>query len=141
MARDSEWIVRSKPEYAGRGELAQLWTEFNERFGLDFTPYQERIDYLDRLRVVRNRIVHDGGEAKTLRDFGKSKTNPDGSFDMYDTSFLENYTEFVERESSSEMVAVSEEQLDRGIKDSIAIVRWISEQLRTIEIKFERGKQ
>lgn len=141
MARDSCWITPRKASYKGTGELAQLWTEFKERFGLDFVPHQEHIDYLDRLRVVRNQIVHDGGEANVLKDYGKTTINPDGSFHMYDTSFSDKYPEFVDGKEFSAMVTVSAEQLDRGIDDSIAVVRWISEQLRAIEVKFEREKR
>ena len=139
MARSSEWMVPRRKRYGGGGELAELWEEFKVRFQLEFSAYQEHIDYLDRLRMVRNQIVHDGGEANPPKPFAESGIRPDGTIDMYDTSFSEKYPEFVEGNDFSAEVVVRQEQLDRGIECSIEIVKWVSEQLRAKEVETERG--
>lgn len=134
MAHTSESIKPRKGSYPGTGELAQLWTEFTQRFGLDFSHHQETISYLDRLRLVRNQIVHDGGEANKMKPLGESKILPDGTFDMLDTKFSDKFPEFVRGSDFSAEVEVSEQQLDLGIERSIEMVKWISEQLRAKEL-------
>jgi hypothetical protein len=59
---------------------------------------------------------------------------------IYDTSFSDNYPEFVEGSDFSAEVVVSKEQLDRGIECSIEIVKWVSEQLRATEVETERER-
>jgi hypothetical protein len=139
MAKTSEFIAPRKGKYLGSGELAQLWTEFTERFGLDFTQLQESIDYLDRLREVRNQIVHDGGEANPLKPLHKSEILPDGTFDMLDTKFSDRFQDFVTGRDISAEVEVSQEQLDLCVDRSIEIVRWVSEQLRVKELEAEEN--
>jgi len=138
MSRQSELIAPRRGRYEGSGELAQLWEEFRVRFGLDFSPYDQHIAFLDRLRLVRNQIVHDGGEANTPKPLAQCSIKPDGTFDMYDTAFSDRFPEFVEGSSFSAQVVVKQEHLDQGIEYSIEIVRWISEQLRAKEIESER---
>jgi hypothetical protein len=135
MARTAESINPQVGKYAGEGELAKLWTEFTERFNFDFSDLQEEINYLDRLRLVRNQIVHDGGEANKMKKLGESKILPDGTFDMFDTKFSDKFPEFVQGSDSSAEVEVSEAQLDLGIEHSVKIVRWISKQLRAKELE------
>jgi hypothetical protein len=138
MALLSEAVRPRKSKYEGKGELAQLWTEFIARFGFDFSPHQISIDYLDRLREVRNQIVHDGGAANRMKPLGQSEILADGTIDFLDTSFSEKYPEFVHGSDFGAEVDVSHEQLGLGVDRCIEIVSWVSEQLRAKEIEADR---
>ena len=56
---------------------------------------------------------------------------------MYDTSFSDQFPEFVEGSDFSAEVVVSQEQLQLGLDYSIEIVKWVSEQLRAKEVEAE----
>ena len=141
MARDSEHLAARQGKYKGEGELNQLWTEFTERFGFDFSHLQIQISYLDRLRKVRNQIVHDGGDAAVLKPFEKREIRNDGTFDMYDTSFADDFPEFTNGSDYNAQVMVTENQIEQGIQYSFQIVKWISEQLYSLEVQWHKLRQ
>ena len=141
MARDSEPLATRQGKYKGQGELNQLWTEFTERFELDFSHLHTQISYLDRLRKVRNQIVHDGGDAAVLKPFEMRDITKDGTFDMYDTSFAKDFPEFTCGSDYNAQVVVTEEQIEQGIDYSLQIVKWISEQLYPLEVQWLKLRQ
>src|ERR1700704_1352079 len=53
---------------------------------------------------------------------------------MLDLSFSKQYPQFVQGESSSAQVTVSEEQLEEMIKGSMELVKWSAQELRIREL-------
>jgi hypothetical protein len=53
---------------------------------------------------------------------------------MLDLSFYKQYPQFVQAESSSAEVTVSEERLEEMIKGSVELVKWSAQELRMPEL-------
>jgi hypothetical protein len=127
MARMAEHFCPSTHDYNGRSEFARLWTEYTERFSIDFKANAERIAFVESMRQVRNQIVHEGAEAhrwntSTLDSLRRGE-------ESVDTSFSQACPKFVTGEGWDAEVVVSHEQLDAMCHASIALVRWLATEL------------
>jgi hypothetical protein len=135
MAR-SAMFTPQKKEYAKetRSEFLKLWTEYKERFGIDFfDEHASRIAFIKPMQKVRNQIVHDGGEANTLKSFDEAELNGDDS-GYLDMRFSEKYPEYVQGEGINAEVSVTQELLDKNIDASIELVAWLARELRRREL-------
>jgi hypothetical protein len=136
MARSAELFSDRKRRY-GKGSMSefdQLWVEYQERFGIDFDADKDRIAFVNTMREVRNRIVHDGSEANSFKPLGVVDWNS-GDAGYLDISFSEKYPEYVWGTGMSAEVNVSEEQLQKAIKASVDLVAWLAGELRARELE------
>jgi hypothetical protein len=141
MAKSAETFSPRKRRYGNKhkriSEFAQLWLEYQERFGIDFIANKDRIAFVDTMREVRNQIVHDGSEANTLKPLNDIDWDS-GDAGYLDLWFSQKYPEYVWGTGMSAEVTVSEEQLQKFIKDSIELVGWLAGELRAMELKSSR---
>jgi len=129
MARPVETFSSRKKRHGGtdKSEFQRLWAEYSERFGMNFDA--DLIAFIEPMRAVHNQIVHDGGQANPFKS--QVELGLDSDFDdMLDLSFSKQYPQFVQGESSSAEVTVSEEQLEEMIKGSVELVKWSAQELR-----------
>lgn len=99
MLRQSYFEPRINGRYPGRHEFARLWSEFRERFGIEFAPAE--IEFVEPMVMARNQIVHEGGDAALIQ--------PGGGLD---TSFANSYPQYVRFSGSiSASVEVTQELL------------------------------
>jgi len=133
MTKSATFSPRKKNGYGHRGmsEYKQLWMEYAERFGIDFTANANRIAFVEPMREVRNQIVHEGAEAETYK-FQEDIDWNDGVLAFMDDSFSRKYPQYV----SGGDVAVTEEQLTEAVKAAISLVEWLAKELRTRELAF-----
>jgi hypothetical protein len=82
---------------------------------------------------ARNRIVHAGGEANTWKSSDQLDWSS-GHEGLLETDFSKKYPEYVWGTGTNAEVSVSEELLDKNIKASIELVRWLAAELRTKEL-------
>jgi hypothetical protein len=77
MASLAETFSPREKKYGDKSmsEFARLWLEYSERFGIDFERNSARIDFVDKMREVRNQIVHDGSEANTIKPLDEADLN------------------------------------------------------------------
>jgi hypothetical protein len=120
-------------------EFDRVWVEYRERFGIDFVTNAHRIAFVEPMRSVRNQIVHEGGEANTLKPFDFIDVNG-GNAGLLDLSFSQKYPEYVSGDGIGAEVSVSQEQLQRNIDSSVDLVGWLAEELRKREL-LSIGKQ
>jgi hypothetical protein len=132
MARSAVFVQR-KEEYDAEDEFKELWREYSERFGIDFMKNASRIAFTDRIRVVRNWIVHNGGEAYKLKPFGKVKLNGLQS-GWLKGNFSREYPEYVRGEGMNAEINVSQDLLNKKIEASIELVGWLAGELRKREL-------
>src|SRR6267142_1500269 len=99
---------RQNGRYSGDGEWDRLSHEYKERFGFDFMR-----EFVEPMVLARNQIVHDVGAANLHSD---------------------SYRAYVRGEGNTAEVGVSQELLSRTVKDSVELVRWVSQRLRKTEI-------
>ncbi len=113
-------------------EFARLWLEYKERFQIDLEN-SPRIAFTEPLREVRNQIVHDGSEANTFKLLDEADVTGDerGWLNM---QFSRKYPEYVSGEGIGAEVNVSQKLLDENIEASIALVGWLTKELRTREL-------
>jgi hypothetical protein len=134
MAKSAETFSPRRKRY-GKGDMSEfqrLWAEYSERFGINLNDHADLIAFIEPMRVVRNQIVHDGGQANPFKSLDDSV--PDRDFnDMLDISFSLKYPEFVDGEGSSAEVSVREDQLQAMINNSVALVKWCAHELRIRE--------
>jgi hypothetical protein len=142
MARSAEAFSERKKGYRpkkgyqkrGMSEFAGLWAEYKERFGIDLIDeHASRVAFVEPLREVRNQIVHDGGEANTLKRLDESEINGDES-GWLDLDFSRKYPQYVQGEGIGAEVNVSQELLDKNIEASIELVGWLAGELRRREV-------
>lgn len=134
MARSAQSFSDRKKRYGGEGsEFDQLWREYTNRFGIDFKANAGRIAFAETMREVRNKIVHAGAEANTLKPLDESDLNS-GDAGQLDMEFSENYPEYVSGTGFGAEVSVSEKQLEEHIKASVDLVGWLAGELRTREL-------
>jgi hypothetical protein len=131
MARSAETFSPRQGKYGHKGmsEFNRLWLEYKDRFGIDFESNKERIAFVEPLQAVRNQIVHDGGEANTLKPIAEIDLSA-GQLDFLDKRFSEKYPEYV----SGDEVSVSAELLEKNITYSIDLVGWLAGELRKKEL-------
>jgi hypothetical protein len=124
MARSAESFCKRKKQYGYHGmkEFDRLRLEYTERFGIAFSA--DRITFVETMREVRNRIVHDGPE-----DGGR-----------LDVAFSKEYPEYVSGSGIGAQVSVSEAQLAEAVKNSIDLVGWLAGQLRKKELEAIKRK-
>ncbi len=136
MARSAELFSPREKEYGnGRmSEFDQVWVEYHERFGIDFATNKDRIAFVETMRRVRNRIVHQGSEANTFKPLNLIDWNS-GDAGYLDISFSEKYPEYVWGTGIGAEVSVSEDQLQKAIKASVELVGWLAEELRARELE------
>jgi hypothetical protein len=123
MARSAE-TLSSRKKRQGRSDKSKfqrLWAEYSERFGMNFDA--DLIASIEPVRAVCNQIIHDGGQANPFKSQVELGLGSDFD-DMLDLSFSKQYPKFVQGESSSADVTVSEEQLEEMIKGSVEMVKW-----------------
>jgi hypothetical protein len=77
---------------------------------------------------ARNQIVHEGAEANIWNDTTLESLRQ-GQKPTLDTTFSQDYPQFVDGEGWDAEVVVSQEQLDLMCDDSIALVRWLAKEL------------
>jgi hypothetical protein len=115
MARSAGTFSPRKKRHGGtdKSEFQRLWAEYSERFDMNFDA--DLMPFIEPMRAVRNQIVRDGGQANPFKS--QVELGLDSDFhDMLDLSFSKQYPQFVQGESSSAEVTVSEEQLEEMIK-------------------------
>jgi hypothetical protein len=147
MARAAETFSPRKKNYGSDGkdssEFGRLWVEFRERFDIDVKADPKRVAFIQPLREVRNQIVHDGGVAnpyKFKQDTQAARFDQEREgmpFDlnqMLDLKFSTAFPDFVDGEGSDAEVAVSQEQLESMVKDSLELAKWCAEQIRAREL-------
>ena len=132
IARDAEHFVPRKKKYGttSDSEFERLWKEYADRFGIDFTTNSSRIAFVEPMRKVRNRIVHEGAAANGWNE----DTLPSlqrGEEPTLDTKFSKAYPDFVRGEGWDAEVVVSQEQLDSMCDASVALVQWLATELDT----------
>jgi hypothetical protein len=110
-------------------EFDRIWVEYRERFGIDFASNAHSIAFVETMREVRNQIVHDGGEANTLKPLDSIDVNG-GDAGLLDTWFSEKYPDYVSGEGVGAEVSVSQEQLQKHIDASVDLVGWLASELR-----------
>jgi len=127
MAWAAESFSKRKRNYgsARMTKFERLWVEYAERFDIDFTANADRIEFVETMRAVRNRLVHDGPE-----DGGR-----------LDTAFSTKYPEYVSGSGIGAQISVSEEQLAQAAKNSIELVGWLAGQLRKKELEAIKAKE
>ena len=136
MAKSAESFSTRRKRYGDskKGEFAQLWTEYKERCEINLEgEHKERIAFAETLRVVRNQIVHNGGEAnkyKFIDDIDIDK----GDAGFIDMSFSEKHPTYVSGSGIGAEVSVSKEQLQGMIDASVNLVGWLSKELRSREL-------
>jgi hypothetical protein len=136
MARSAESFSSRKKRYGDskKGEFAQLWAEYQERFGIDLEgEHKERIAFVETMRVVRNQIVHNGGEANKYK-FMDEINMDNGDAGFTDMSFSEKYPAYVSGSGIGAEVSVSKEQLQSMIEASVNLIGWLSKDLRSREL-------
>src|ERR1700739_2614584 len=96
MAKAAETFNSRKKRYGQKdmSEFTRLWVEYKERFGIDFDAHASRIAFIEPLREVRNQIVHDGGEANTIKPLDEIE-DPGRDSDILDVWFSAKYPEYV----------------------------------------------
>ena len=115
-------------------EFEGLWAEYNERFKIDLIgEHASRVAFVEPLREVRNQIVHDGGEANTLKRLDEADLNGDES-GWLDLDFSRKYPQYVQGEGIGAEVNVTQELLDKNIEASIELVAWLAGELRRREL-------
>jgi len=142
MASSAEPFSARKKRYGDRSlsEFERLWTEYCERFGIDFAANKDRIAFTETMREVRNQIVHDGSEANTFKPLDQIDWNS-GEAGYLDLEFSQKYPQHVDGTGLSAEVRVSEEQLQGFIKASVDLVGWLAAELRKRELASVRIKQ
>ncbi|MGH9352406.1 MAG: hypothetical protein ACRD2G_09625 [Terriglobia bacterium] len=133
MARVAETFSPRKKRYGNSrmSEFARLWSEYWERFQIKANAAQ--IAFVDALREVRNQIVHEGGEANTLKPI--SELDPYGdAAGILDLSFSKKYPQYVCGEGMGAEVSVSEALLEENIEAAINLVGWLAAELRRNEL-------
>jgi len=130
MARTAEHFRPRKKSYGRDSEFEQLWREYTDRFSIDFSANAPRIAFVEPMRKVRNRIVHDGAEANGWNS-STIESLQRGEGPILDTSFSEAYPEFVAGEGWDAEVVVSQEQIDSMCDAAVAVVRWLATELDT----------
>jgi hypothetical protein len=130
MSRSAESFSPRKKRYGRKSmsEFSRLWLEYTERFGIDFSANEDRIEFVETMREVRNQIVHDGGEANTFKPYDEIDWNED-VVAYLDCSFSEKYPGYV----AGDEVSVSREQLEKAVEASVSLVGWLAKELRTRE--------
>jgi hypothetical protein len=136
MAKTAETFSPRKKRYGMKhmSEFNRLWVEYHERFGIDFEANKDRIAFVKTMQEVRNQIVHDGGEANTLKPLDEMDWS-NGDAGLLDMSFSQKHPEYVSGSGLGAEVRVSEEQLQQAVKDSIELVGWLSTTLRSKELE------
>jgi hypothetical protein len=118
MLREAYFKPRKSSRYPGKHEFARLWSEFKERFGIEFAP--EETGFVEPMVMARNQIVHEGGDAALIQ--------PGGTLD---TSFADSHPQYVRYAGTiSASVEVSQELLEKNMEKSIALVRACAERLK-----------
>ncbi len=141
MTRSAEsFSPREKKKYgnSAMSDFERLWFEYTERFGIDFKANANRIAFTGTSQKVRNRIVHDGGEANGFKPFDEIDLNK-GDAGYLDTRFSEKYPEYVCGSGLNAEVSVSESQLENAIKASVELVGWLAGELRARQLSVLRG--
>jgi hypothetical protein len=137
MARAADTFSPRKRCYRLKGknisEFAQLWLEYGERFGIDFNANKDRIAFTETMREVRNQIVHNGGEANTLKPFGEMDWSS-GDAGYLDLRFSTKYPDYVWGSGMGAEVHISEEQLKESIQAAVDLVGWLATELRAKEL-------
>jgi hypothetical protein len=131
MASSAELFCQRKGRYGktSQSEFERLWLEYEARFGIDFEAHKERIAFVEPMREVRNQIVHDGGEANTIKPMDKTELI-DAQLDYLDKWFSNKYPEYVHGDEGGAEVNVTEELLEKNINASIELVGWLAGELR-----------
>jgi len=131
MAIHAESFSPRKKAYPGKSEYERFWSEYKERFGLDFDAHAEFIAFVKPMVDVRNRIIHDGGQANRLKTMEESTSGDTLSFEKnLDRWFSNQYPQFVEGEGRSAEVKVSQEQLEDMLDQACKLVRWLAAEMR-----------
>ncbi len=99
-------------------------------FGIDNV---NRIAFVDAMRQVRNQIVHEGGEANTLRPFDEIDLF-DGELGYLDKWFSEKYPEYACGDGMGAEVSVSAKLLERNTNSAIELIGWLAGELRKREL-------
>ena len=94
MARLAEHFCPSTRDYKGKSEFLRLWAEYEARFSINFKAHADKITFVEPMALVRNRIVHAGGEANSWND-ATLESLRQGQALALDTAFSNAYPEFV----------------------------------------------
>jgi len=143
MAWSAQSFSKRKTHYgsARMTEFDRLWLEYTARFGIDFKANADRIAFVETMRNVRNRIVHEGGEANPPKmSKPVRKTDSDSDEPSLDLSFSKRYPAYVSRSGIGAQVSVSEAQLAEAVKNSIQLVGWLAGQIRKKEMEVIEAK-
>jgi hypothetical protein len=136
MLRHAEpWAPRNSDGYSGPDEFKRIWSDFRARFSLNINA--KYIEWIDRYRRARNRIVHNGGEANPMRPFDEIDIDV-GDEGIYDTSFSKKYRAFVSGSGFNAEVVVTEKLLNYAVKCAIRLVKHAAEELRRLELEHEQ---
>ena len=132
MLRFAEpWAPRVPSPGDGRNEFSKMWLEIRHRFGLELSA--SYVDWVERYRRARNRIVHNGGEANLVRPFDEIDIDA-GVAGMYDLSFSRKYPTFVNGEGGSAQIVISEKLLNYAVEKAVRLVKYLSSELRKLEL-------
>ena len=141
MLHAAIFVSRKRSSYRKQGdsEFTEIWREFEKRFGIDFfEANKELVAFIEPLRLARNKIVHNGGEAHTAKHVDDVVFDA-GEEGYFDVSFSKEYPQFVD-DGFPAHIRITDEQLNVAIESAIRLVKWISEQLRSKELETDRAE-
>ncbi|WP_291984534.1 hypothetical protein [Luteitalea sp.] len=128
MARTAEHFRPTTHNYKGKSEFLRLWTEYRERFSVDFKANSAKIAFVEPMVMARNRIVHAGGEANEWSRNTRESLRI-GQEPSLDTSFSDSCPQFVTGEGWNAEVVVRQVQLDSMCDSAVELVRWLAKEL------------
>jgi hypothetical protein len=143
LLRAGSFVTRKKGSYRKQGdsEFAEIWREFEKRFGIDFFEVnKELVEFIEPLRRARNQIVHNGGEAHIAKHVDDIVLDA-GEEGYFDLSFSKAYPHFVDDERFPARIRITDEHLNAAIESAIKLVQWTSEQLRAKELEADRAEK
>jgi hypothetical protein len=132
MARSADVIAAGKKgSYRKQGdtEFVEIRREYQKRFGIDLIDAEKaRVEFLPPLYAARNKIVHQGGEVNQFKHIDDVDMDV-GDEGMLDLSFSKQYPQFVDGTGYGANISITDEQLDSAVDSSLALVRYLSEEL------------
>jgi hypothetical protein len=112
--------------------------QYRERFNISFDS--RYIQFTEPLRNVRNKIVHNGGEANERLSFEQIDflAGDNGHFDQ---SFSKKYRKFAVGTGALAEVSISEDQLRTAIDKAVRLVKYAATQLYVLELAAEKRQK
>lgn len=137
MARQAERFSPTTHNYSGKSEFLRLWNEYTTRFSIDFKVHAAKIAFVEPMVMVRNKIVHAGGEANHWTPETHEALR-NGCEPTFDTTFSDAHPDFVHGEGWNAEVVVSQDQIDKMCDAAMALVRWLAKELDVLDLAWEK---